>query len=706
MAHIERGNQRQYFSNQLSGNEVSEGIKQVSETLAGTFNSSQDIVNKANEAKLANNQIDLSSEFFKKNTEINTKYQGDPTNPEREKELSEAFDDLANKYEINPLCQAQWSQIKNNVYNNFKQYNAQWQVKQQQTNATNDLKNGYESLTNQVSMLGLNGAGIDEVRLVYKNGIQGLSGGASVVLGSEVANQFLKDSDHDFMATYISSLAMNNPLEAQRLMKDKGVLNDIGQAETIDKLNQYISTSLMNQNKQVAVQEIGNTLRNMNSSDAKNILEGRANLNQVTKFIEQNKNLPEGSKDLILDIYGIGSKTEYYYDRDKKKITKEPFGGTKGRSSKVPVAKMSALEKQLCGESLEAELHDLICFSTENLNSPEMNVKNIKKNGTQKDASAFSVGYMKRIASMQGAIDSAYRAGVITKAQRDNYTNSYIAPVTDYLESNLKQLDEGTWKGMGTKLGYDRIAKRFNTEGLKGESLNTMRRQKLFAQNYYLDELNKVVAKTPNLKSIYDIESLPSRQQQEIYKVASDNALKRAKRWTDKPEYFFAKEYPTVYSQPYAFFNKQDALAVTRVVAEATYKRAFEDAGGNSTLDLQDFAKNKMITEINNQAKRNRLKASKTLDLKDTEMYMSNPAPKNINEFYQRVKALGVTPEQFMKDARARGFLDVMKPTTVKQALINANNTVLGNNNSMAGYYYALQQAEHAKALQEAKKRK
>ena len=489
-------------------------------------------------------------------------------------------------------------------------------------------------------------------------------------------------------------------------MKDKGVLNDIGQAETIDKLNQYIATSLMNQNKQVAVQEIGNTLRNMNSNDAKNILEGRASLNQVTKFIEQNKKLPEGSKDLILDIYGIGSKTEYYYDRDKKKITKEPFGGTKGRSSKVPVAKMSALEKQLCGESLEAELHDLICFSTENLNSPKMNVKNIKKNGTQKDASSFSVGYMKRIASMQGAIDSAYRAGVIDKPQRDNYTNSYIAPVTDYLESNLKQLDEGTWKGIGTKLGYDKIAKRFNTEGLTGESLRTMQRQKLFAQNYYLDELNKVVSKTPNLKSIYDIESLPSRQQQEIYKVASDNALKRAKRWTDKPEYFFAKEYPTIYSQPYAFFNKQDALAVTRTVAEATYKRAFEDADGKSTLDLQDFAKNKMITEINNQAKRNRLKASNTLDLKDTEMYISNPAPKNINEFYQRVKALGVTPEQFMKDARARGFGKVNKLSMNPATIRGYNNAQQIMNESYASYYYALQQAEHAKALQETKKRK
>ena len=90
MAHIERGNNREYFSNQLSGNEISEGIKQVGQSLANSFNDAQNITLSANESKLANNQVDLSSEFFKKNNEINTKYQADPMNPDREKELAEA----------------------------------------------------------------------------------------------------------------------------------------------------------------------------------------------------------------------------------------------------------------------------------------------------------------------------------------------------------------------------------------------------------------------------------------------------------------------------------------------------------------------------------------------------------------------------------------------------------------------------------------
>lgn len=685
MAHIEQGNQRQYFSRAVE--QVGQ-MEQVASELFGAVPQSMSIAQQANESKLSNYQVDLSTQYLAKNTEINTKYQQDPTNPQREVELKEAFENLASKYEVNALSQGQWNQIKNNIYNNYKQYNAQWQLKQQQTNATNDLKNGYEALTNQVSMLGMNGASVDEVRLIYKNGIDGLNKGATAVLGAEVAQQFLKDSNHDIMSTYISSLAVDNPLEAQRLMKDKGVLDDIGNAETIDKLNNYISTSLTNQNKKFAVQEIGNTLRAMKSEDAMNILNGRANLNQVMKFIESNKNIPEGSKDLILDIYGLKSKTDYYYDRDKGKIVKDPEGGRGRKGSGVPVAKMTIGKKQLCAETIEQDLHNLISFSDEG----QLDVNNVKKNKTQKQASNDLIGYMQRIARMQGDIDSAYNAKVIDKNTRNRMMNSYITPVSDFLESKLSQLDEGTWWGRGQKLGYGRIAQAFNTDGLKGEQLKSTQRQKLFAQNYYLDELNKVVAKVPNLNSIYDIESLSSRQQQEIYKTASENALSRAKRWTDKPEYFFAKEYPTIYSQPFVFFNKKDSADINRAVAEAVYKREFEDVNGNSTLNLQDFAKNKMIEEINNRAKINTFKATGTLDLRNTEMSISRPEPKTLNEFYSRVKALGVTPEQFMKDAKARGFIQ--------------HRVTPFDQHPMQDYYRALREAEHAKALQDAKKRK
>ena len=121
MANIQRSFERQYFAKQLPGNEVSEGIKQVGDTLLDTSNTVLNVTQKANEAKLANYQVDLSTRWMAKNNEINTKYQADPTNPEREKELEEAFGMLASEYEINPLCEGQWSRVKDNVYNRYKE---------------------------------------------------------------------------------------------------------------------------------------------------------------------------------------------------------------------------------------------------------------------------------------------------------------------------------------------------------------------------------------------------------------------------------------------------------------------------------------------------------------------------------------------------------------------------------------------------------
>ena len=243
MAHIQRGNERQYFAHELTGHEVSQGIKQIGNSLSNTLNNVVNVTQKANEAKLANYQVDLSTRWLAKNNEINTKYQSDPDNPERERELQESFDILAGEYKVNPLCENQWHSIKTDVYNRYKQYNAQWSLRQQQTNASNDLKNGYEALNKQVAMLGMNGASVDEIRLVYANGIDGLRRGATAVLGAEVTEGFLKDSSHDVMAEYLDGLIMSNPAEAVRLLNDpnSGVLNDLGNTKTIESLSRQSS---------------------------------------------------------------------------------------------------------------------------------------------------------------------------------------------------------------------------------------------------------------------------------------------------------------------------------------------------------------------------------------------------------------------------------------------------------------------------------
>ena len=370
-SHINTYRDREYFRKELSGNEISQGIKQIGSSLVNNFNEAVTITQKANESTLASNQVDLSAKFLAENNKINTKYQADPANPQREVEARQAFDLLASQYKVNPLCEKQWNDIKTNVYDKYKTYNAQWVEQQQQTNIQTNLKNGYENLINQISMLGESGASVDQMKLIYANGIEGLKNGATAGLGEVVVENFLKDADHDIMTTYISALALNNPIAANELIQREDVRNDIGRAETLEKLESYIGTSLNNQAKRTAVNELCSALRAMNSQEAEDLYTGKADLAKAMKFIENNKQLPKGSVDAINELYGIKTKSgDWYYDSETKsykKQEKKAKGGVKG---------MDAID---AATAIELKLIDLFSFNDEDMQ--EVNPKKTVKKG-------------------------------------------------------------------------------------------------------------------------------------------------------------------------------------------------------------------------------------------------------------------------------------------------------------------------------------
>lgn len=666
MVHIAPQRDRQYFAHELEGHEVSQGIQAIGQGLQNSINTGISVVQKANESKLANNQIDLSTRFLQKNNEINTKWQADPTNPEVEKERQEAFEALASEYKINPLCDTQWNEIKNNVYNRYKQYNAQWAEKQQYSNIQLNLQNGYESLVDNISMLGLNGAGIDEIRLVYANGIEGLRNGAVAGLGEVTVNEFLKDSNHDIMTTYVSALALNNPLEAQKLLKDKGVRDDIGDAGTIEKLENYVNSSLTNQNKRVAVEQLGNTLRSMNSDEAKKILNGQADLNRVMKFIETNKNLPEGSKDLVLGIYGIGSKTDYYYDRDKKKIIKKPEGGSRGRagsgsgsSTLTNLKKLSKEQKNDLVIDLEDNLIQTFTFS-DNGNGT-VNAKKVSKNKTGHIVEGGIVGRLQQVANMQGQIDTFRNAGLISASKRQQLMDKYITPMTDFLEQNMNQLDEKQgWFGKNM-LGYGRLKKEFSTEGIPKNHTTKIRAQKqdlLTAQGLYYDQLDKARRRL-NLNSIYDLENLPKHDQEVIYKQASDYAIDQTKRYGSTPERFFKQEYPALYKAGCDMFGVKDGEALAHQVAKKIYS-AEKGEKVDVTKEMSDAMLN--LKTVKQQKAKDTVKAimsvytTVTSEVPEgvTDLQGREGRPMTEYDLERRAKNLGLTVSQLTNDAYSK----------------------------------------------------
>lgn len=104
MANVQRGDIRQYLPQGIANQDFSGQYARLAEN---AMNAGVSITEKANQSTLANNQIDLSTKFLAKNNEINTKWQADPTNPEREKELKQAFESLSSQYKVNPLVQNQ-----------------------------------------------------------------------------------------------------------------------------------------------------------------------------------------------------------------------------------------------------------------------------------------------------------------------------------------------------------------------------------------------------------------------------------------------------------------------------------------------------------------------------------------------------------------------------------------------------------------------
>ncbi len=654
---IQRGDDRKYFQHQALKSYAGEVAQLVNDGL----NTGVSIAQKANESNLANNQISLSTEFMAKNNEINTKYQADPTNPEREIEIQEAFEELANSYEINPVCQGQWSTIKNNIYNRYKVHNAEWVEKQQNTNIETNLRNGYETLTNQISMLGLNGSSVDEMRLIYANGIEGLRTTATARLGSVVVDNFLKDADHDIMTTYISALALNNPLEAQRLLQDEGVKSDIGRAETLEKLENYVSSSLSNQQKRTAVAELGSVLRSMNSQEANDIINGKADLNKVMRFIEGNKNLPEGSKDLVLGIYGIGSKTDYYYDRDKKKIVKKDEVGSGSSNRLTALKKMSKSDKEDLAVDLESQLYDLFSFEEE---TKKVNPKKAVKKGQANQIQSEVLERMEMVAEAQGQIDQAWNAGVITKAKRQELMSKFIQPMTDYLENNLVELDERQGF-IGSKLGYDKLKKTFSTEDIpenKTAQIRARKQEMLIAQGAYYSNLDKARQQL-NLGSIYDLENLSLEKQRVIYKNASEEAIKYAQRYSSYPEKYFKTQYPQLYNQGVTLFGTKDGDMVARRVATKIYnapegeKVDVKKEYGEAITEMYSIKKDKaMMTKIKMYELYHAPKMPKTqyapfLGVVQTEEY--NKELQKYNELQQkRAEALGVTEADVAETAK------------------------------------------------------
>lgn len=595
MVQVQRGDNRQYVATEYDINNANNVMSSLEQVAEGGIQ----IARIAGSTKLSEHQVDMQSKMMDINTQLNAKYQNDPFSPELEKERKEKFNELKNSYQISPFLNKEWNDTCVQMSNNFKIYNKEWAIKQEVSNIQTNLATGYDKLRKDMGMLGQQGeVDVNKIRLMYLNGETALKKGAeSVYINPQQVEQSLKDMKHNCLAEYISGLAQTKPLEAEKLMKDEGFKNDIGDAKTIDTLNNYVNNAVLNYHKKVAVSQMCNALRAMNSEQSERILSGSAGISEVMKFMETHKDLHEGSKELISSIYGIGSKTEYYYDKDKSKIVKKAEGGSGGSAnSLVAIKNMTKEQKDICRTNLETKLGELF-FIDENEN------KTVSASKASKEGRGSKIiERMSNLCKAQGAVDLAYRTGIIDKSKRDSMLNKYLAPMNEYYEANLVNLDEKD-KFMGTKLGYDRIKNTFS--GKK----HSDRKNLLNAQNCYISCLEDA-RKRYGLNSIYDIEKLSGKEQREIYKSASDYAIEHTKKHSEHPEIFFKEEHPTLFAQGVTLFGLEGGEELAKRVAKEIYqnpnnKSSVKEVMSKSISDMYALKFNKnWKTLVNNYDKK------------------------------------------------------------------------------------------------------
>lgn len=555
MAHIQRGDDRQYFAHELPGHEISQGIEAAGNSLFNAVNTGISIVQKANESALANNQIDLSTKFLAKNNEINTKYQADPANPEREEELKEAFDSLAAQYKVNPIVEPQWNEIKNNVYNGYKTYNAQWAQKQQQTNATVNLKEGYEKFINQASMLGMNGASVDEVKLIYESGISALKKGATPQLGEVTVGEALNTASQDYLASYLNGVIESNPAMAIEMLDRQDIQNDLRDANTINKLKQSARAKMLKQTELEAVDRAAGYITKNNDVFSK-ALDGTLTTIEAQEFLSD-KNVDRNMRKILSDMLGYSSREDYWVDTESGELHSIKSDKAKEQMAEFADGNYQAYSTLTIGDkkwqfvTAKGKLRQPTPQEKEDIRNElylrgSQLLNNVEGSSPQQS--------LRAIAQYQSQIAQASYFG-LARSDYDKLMNDFVLPATENIQEDAKKYNANTssWNPVSEKYGWEQIDKYFNKiqkdlgEKATKADKALITKEKSLASVYYWSALNNYCSQ--NGISMQQLQNMDRHQTAGLYKKAATDAIQKAKTTSQNPQLWFRAANPQYVSQ-------------------------------------------------------------------------------------------------------------------------------------------------------------
>lgn len=187
------------------------------------------VADASEQSKVLANTAQAHVQYKTLDMQFRQQYADDPTNPEGLKALGEARKDVTDTLgnNISPFYQREWTKQTTDLATQSQISNEAWGFKQQQKNTINNFQTTALTYTQTANRDGQAfGASPDldpSAIMNYATSQQQLINAASSVLGADKAAVLAKNFKSDYIKSFISGVAENNPAKAAQLLDNPDI---------------------------------------------------------------------------------------------------------------------------------------------------------------------------------------------------------------------------------------------------------------------------------------------------------------------------------------------------------------------------------------------------------------------------------------------------------------------------------------------------
>jgi len=511
----------------------------------------QDIIRQNQEAKINESTSQAQLELNALQSQYQIDFESDPMSGIKEYKSNRQA--IFDKYSegISPFYRKAWDDNSRRLTQQNDAAQQGWALKQTRTNTVNSINRSMKNNLLQANIDGQNFGGSDDAEisafLNFENSKSGLMEWGARNVGSETTAKMLADYEGDYIKSFISGVADEDPIKALRLLDDKAVTGGFNDVDQYSSMKRHIENRALQANRVASQKEILSSLRDENSLLSRS-MDHAVGYAELQSEMDRMK-LSPASRNFFLEANGFETKTKA--DRTKEaKPAKEP---------KLDEGQKVELKEKIFSDIIELG-------KAKQPITPE------------------------RIKGLQDSIYHASQNGALTKKETGDWLNQVLRPYITQKEETLSKFSDDDW--FGDDLGLEGLKKEFDknveihpSEGEKKIGVLTERtnmKNRLQLYDFYMQNLEESASRR-NIP-IGDIQRLSEKERRAIYGVAQDNAIKQLNT-ENYPELRNMKDVPNAV---FPVFNKRSDI-------QAVYK----GAGGKRDLtreDIMKVAKNKNIS--------------------------------------------------------------------------------------------------------------